>query len=369
MHEPIPVTRSLLPSFDEYIAEVKPLWESRWLTNEGALYRRLENELRGYLNASRISLFTNGHLALEAALEALEVTGEIITTPFTFASTTQAIVRKGLTPVFCDVSPDNFTMDAEKIEELITDKTSAIMPVHVYGNLCDVDKIEEIAEKHNLKVIYDAAHAFGVKKGETSVGNFGDLSIFSFHATKVFHTIEGGGIVGQDDMVFHRLSALKNFGQYSPEDVGEIGGNSKMSEFQAAMGLCNLRHVGEAIQRRKQVVEYYRKHLSSIEGIYVCPEQKGVKSNYAYFPILISADEFGENRDQLYGRLCEKNIFARKYFYPLTSTFRCFRDKFPVQPTPVAQQISEQVLTLPLYADMSVEDAEYVCAEITGGRK
>lgn len=369
MHEPIQVTRSSMPDFDEYVQEIRSIWDSRWLTNAGQKHQQLEKELCQTLQVPRLVLFTNGHLALEFALQALELSGEVITTPFTFASTTQAIVRNGLTPVFCDIDPNDFTMDPNKLEALITPRTSAILPVHVYGNLCQVEKIQQIAQKHGLKVIYDAAHAFGVERNGQGAGNFGDLSMFSFHATKVFHTIEGGAVACHDEAVYQKLSALKNFGQYTPEDVGEIGGNAKMNEFQAAMGLCNLRRVTQNIAKRGAAVARYRERLKGTPGIHFCPKQSGVTPNYAYLPILIDEKEFGESRDALCERLKEKNIFPRKYFYPLTSQFRCYEGKFPIQETPVAQWATERVITLPLYTDLTLDDVDYVCSSILEGRR
>lgn len=357
----INVTRSSMPSYEEYCEEIKELWESRWLTNMGVKHKKLQRELKDYLDVENIDLFTNGHMALELSLEALELKGEVITTPFTFASTTQAIVRNGLTPVFCDVNPVDFTMDVNKIEELITEKTCAIMPVHVYGNICDVEAIEKIAAKHNLKVIYDAAHAFGVKYKGKGIGSFGDVSMFSFHATKVFHTIEGGAVCFADEEFGRKAARLKNFGINGPESVVEIGSNAKMNEFCAAMGLCNLKHIDEEIAKRKIVVERYRKNLEGIEGIQLSPIQEGVESNYAYFPVFFNKDVYGADRDEVMQALAEKGIGARKYFYPLTNTFECYNGTFDAGKTPVALKLSYQVLTLPLYADMSVEDVDTIC--------
>lgn len=368
-HEPIPVTRSSMPSYEEYIREIAPIWESRWLTNMGTCHQKLERELSSYLQAPFLPLFTNGHLALESALAVLGLNGEVITTPFTFASTTQAIVRNGLTPVFCDISPIDFTLDADKLEELITPRTSAIVPVHVYGNVCDVKHIAHIAARHGLKVVYDAAHAFGETVDGIGIGSFGDLSMFSFHATKVFHTIEGGGVVCHDPQTAKRLTMLKNFGQYSAEDVELVGGNAKMNEFQAAMGLCNLRHVDREIEKRGKIVDYYRQILGDVPGLYICPLQPGVRSNNAYFPVVIDPAIFGENRDAVCARLAEKNVFPRKYFYPLTSSFACYRGRFPVQETPVAAEVARHVICLPLYADMTIEDGRYVCDMLLEGKR
>ena len=368
MRETIPVTQSSMPQFEEYIEEIRPLWDNRWLTNMGQKHQQLERELCQKLKVPYMALFTNGHLALESALQAMDLSGEVITTPFTFASTTQAIVRSGLTPVFCDVLEKDLTIDPGQIEALITPRTSAILPVHVYGNICQVEDIEEIAQKLGLKVIYDAAHAVGEEWNGQAVGNFGDLSMFSFHATKVFHTIEGGAVACHDERTRQKLSTLKNFGQYSQEDIGEIGGNAKMNEFQAAMGICNLRHVDGEIAKRKKAVMRYRERLEGVPGLRFWPVRKGVKENYAYFPVLIDAKTFGEDRDALCERLKGEGIFARKYFYPLTSDFRCYAGRFPRQETPVAREAAKSVMTLPLYAALTREDVDRVCDSILEGK-
>ncbi len=356
----INVTRSSMPEFEEYIEEIKNLWDTRWLTNMGEKHNRLESELCEYLSCNNVSLFTNGHLALEAIIAAMKLTGEVITTPFTFASTTQAIVRNGLTPVFCDVNPKDFTIDVSKIESLITYKTSAIIPVHVYGNICDVYEIERIAKKHNLKVIYDAAHTFGVRVGDKGIASFGDASMFSFHATKVFNTIEGGCVTYSDNELTQKLQLQRSFGMCG-EEYPDIAGNAKMNEFQAAMGLCNLRHIDEELSKRKAVVKRYQQHLSDVLGITIWQEQEGVIHNYAYFPVLFDKGLFGKSRDEVATLLSQNDIFARKYFYPITSEFKCYKGKFEIQPTPVAKDISEKVLTLPLYADLSLEDVDRIC--------
>ena len=357
----INVTRSSMPEFEEYIKEIQNLWETRWLTNMGEKHNRLENELKSYLKCENVSLFTNGHLALEAAIAAMKLSGEVITTPFTFASTTQAIVRNGLTPVFCDINPVDFTIDVTKIEDLITDKTCAIIPVHVYGNVCNVYEIERIAKKHNLKVIYDAAHTFGVRIGDRGIASFGDASMFSFHATKVFNTIEGGCVAYSDKKLTKELLIQKNFGMENAESYPEIAGNAKMNEFQAAMGLCNLRHVDGEIIKRKVVVKRYKEILSGISGLTVWNEQNGVVHNYAYFPVVFDKKIFGKSRDEIAEKLSDNGIFARKYFYPLTSEFECYKNKFDIQETPVAKGIAENVLTLPLYADLELSDVDRIC--------
>lgn len=359
MNESIQVTRSSMPDFEEYINEIKDLWDSHWLTNMGVKYKQLEEELSQYLEAANITLFANGHLALECVIGALDITGEVITTPFTFASTTHAIVRNGLEPIFCDIDPDDYTIDVDKLEELITENTTAIIPVHVYGNVCNAKKIERLAEKYDLKVIYDAAHAFGVTIDNVGVANFGDASMFSFHATKVFHTIEGGAVTYKDGSLSRKLDALKNFGITGPESVEYVGGNAKMNEFQAAMGICNLRHVDEEIAKRKTVSERYVERLSGVKGIKLCKPQDGVKSNYAYFPVVF--DGYKMSRDEVFEKLKSENIFARKYFYPLTNNFACYEGRFDVGKTPVAKYIADRVLTLPLYADLALDDVDRIC--------
>jgi dTDP-4-amino-4,6-dideoxygalactose transaminase len=364
MEKKITVTQSSMPSFKEFIDEIREFWDSKWLTNMGIKHKQLEVELQQYLDAHNIRLFTNGHLALECAIAAFNLTGEVITTPFTFASTTHAIVRNGLEPVFCDINQYNYTIDTDKLENLITNRTSAIIPVHVYGNICNVNEIDKIAKKYDLKVIYDAAHAFGVTVNGESVANFGDASMFSFHATKVFHTIEGGAVTYKDESISQKLDDLKNFGITGPESVEYVGGNAKMNEFQAAMGICNLRHVKGEIAKRKIVVERYIERLNSVKGIKLCKPQAGVKSNYAYFPVVF--DGYKLNRDEVYEKLKAENIYARKYFYPLTNNFECYKGKFDVEKTPVAKYISDRVLTLPLYADLVLDDVDRICDIILG---
>lgn len=359
----INVTRSSMPSYEEYCEEIKELWDSHWLTNMGVKHQQLQTELERYMGVPHVVLYTNGHLALENVIAAMNFPkgAEVITTPFTFASTTHAIVRNGLVPVFCDVNEEDYTIDATKIEALITDKTVAIVPVHVYGNLCNVDEIGRIACKYGLKVIYDAAHAFGVVRNGVGVANFGDASMFSFHATKVYNTIEGGAVTFSDDAFVQVLNDLKNFGICGPESVAYVGGNAKMNEYQAAMGICNLRHIDDEISKRKTVVERYRANLSGIDRIKLCAEQKNVSSNYAYFPVVF--DGYKYTRDDAYEMLKEKGIVARKYFFPLTNSFQCYKDypTFGAQKTPVAQYMADRVLTLPLYADLSLDDVDFIC--------
>lgn len=363
MGSEILVTRSSMPVLEEYINEIKSIWESHWLTNMGAKHQELQKTLEEYFQIPHVILYTNGHLALENAIAALNLPagGEVITTPFTFASTTHAIVRNKLVPVFCDIREDDFTMDASKIEAMITDRTVAIVPVHVYGNICDVEEIERIAKRFELKVIYDAAHAFAVKYKGVSSACFGDASMFSFHATKVFNTIEGGCVCFKNDAWVQLLNDQKNFGIHGPEAVEYVGGNAKMSEFQAAMGICNMRHLNEEILKRKKVVERYRERLGNIGGIKISAIQRDVESNYAYFPIVF--DGYKYTRNEIFEKLAEQGIRARKYFYPLSNSFECYRN-YPTagtEKTPVAQHMSLRVLTLPLYADLSLEDVDRVC--------
>lgn len=365
---PINVTRSSMPQFEEYCEEIKELWDTHWLTNMGIKHQKLQEGLEKYLETSHVILYTNGHLALENVIAAMDFPagGEIITTPFTFASTTHAIVRNGLVPIFCDINDVDYTLDVGKIEELITEKTCAIVPVHVYGNICNVEEIEKIAKKYNLKVIYDAAHAFGVKYREKGIANFGDASMFSFHATKVFNTIEGGAVTFSNERLVQVLNDMKNFGIRDAETVAYIGGNAKMNEFQAAMGICNLRHIDEEIEKRKRIVECYRSLLGNVKGIKICYDQKNVKSNYSYFPVVF--DGYKMTRDDVFDKLRKNDIVARKYFYPLTSSFLCYKNSPVVdeENTPIASYIADRILTLPLYADLAIKDVNRICNIILG---
>ena len=357
----INVTRSSMPPFEEYCEEIRELWDSHWLTNMGSKHQQLEQELKHFLGCEEIALFTNGHLALENVIEAFRLQGEIITTPFTFASTTHAIVRCGCTPVFCDIDPRTYTLDPEKLEALITEKTVAILPVHVYGNLCDVDRIGEIAGRHGLPVIYDAAHSFGVFRNGVSSACFGDAAMFSFHATKVFNTIEGGAVCCRSAEIQRRLCDLKNFGIHDEETVAYVGGNAKMNEFCAAMGLCNLRHLQEEIEKRRLVAQRYDERLGGIPGLQLNAHSAEIQPNFAYYPVVF--DGFRLNRDEVFARLAENGIIPRKYFYPLTSAFACYAGKAGFDPTktPVAAHVAERVLTLPMYADLPIETVDRIC--------
>lgn len=363
------VTKSSMPSFEEYIEEIKTMWDSHWLTNMGPKHKQFQEELCSYMGVENIDLFTNGHMAIELTLQALNLQGEVITTPFTFASTTHAIVRNGLKPVFCDIDPITYTIDTDKLENLITDRTCAILPVHVYGNICNMEEIERIAHKYELKVIYDACHTFGETYKGIGIGNFGDASCFSFHATKAFNSIEGGAVTFQDKRLGDILYELKNFGIHGPEEVSAVGANAKMNEFCAAMGLCNLRHIDEEIAKRKKVAEKYRDRLEGIDGIQLNVIQPDVKSNYAYFPVVFEEASFGAGRVEVFDALAANGIGARKYFYPLTNTFSAFHGKYNVLDTPTALHISKRVLTLPMYADLALEDVDKICDIILSCRK
>lgn len=369
MANQILVTRSSMPDLDEYIDEIKDMWDSHWLTNMGPKHKQLQAELCEYMGVENIDLFTNGHMAIELTLQAMNLQGEVITTPFTFASTTHAIVRNGLEPVFCDIDPVTFTMDPEKLESLITDRTCAIMPVHVYGNVCNVEEIERIAHKYELKVIYDACHTFGETYKGKGIGTFGDASCFSFHATKAFNSIEGGAVTFKDKRLGDILYELKNFGIHGPEEVSAVGANAKMNEFCAAMGLCNLRHLDEEIGKRQKVADRYRVHLEGVEGLQLNADQPELKRNYAYFPVVFEERIFGASRAEVFDALAEQGIGARKYFYPLTNTFSAFHGKYNVMDTPVALHVSKRVLTLPMYADLALEDVDRICEIILSCRK
>lgn len=355
----INVTRSSMPSFEEYIEALRPVWESRWLSNRGKASIEFEDDLKRYLGCNHLWLFANGHVALEVALQALNLHGEVITTPYTHISTTNAIVRNGLKPVFVDVKEDNYTIDPEQVEAAVTDKTVAIVATHVYGFLCDVEEIDRIAQKHHLRVIYDAAHAFGVTLNGISAANFGDAAMFSTHATKVFHTIEGGIVAYKDPELFKALEYIVNFGFVSHEEADYIGTNARMNEFEAVMGICNLRHLDEEIAKRKIAGDRYTERLSGVKGIKLIKPQEGLVWNYAYYPVIF--DGYKENRDQVKVKLEAENIYARKYFYPSTNRFHCYAKEYGNLSLPVAAHASECVLTLPMYSDMTIEDVDRVC--------
>ncbi len=362
------VTKALLPTFENYCDAIKPLWDSHIITNMGDYHNELQQKLKEYLGAPNISLFCNGHLALELTLQVLQLQGEVITTPYTFVSTTHAIMRNNLTPVFCDIEPDTYTIDPDKIESLITKNTCAILPVHVYGNVCHVEKINAIAKKHNLKVIYDAAHAFGVSYNGVPIAQFGDASMFSFHATKVFNTIEGGAVSFSDNSLTKKLHYLKNFGIKSSEEVESIGANAKMNEFCAIMGLCNLKQLDDAFNGRERVYKRYAQNLKDINGITFRHARKQQTSNFAYIPILV-CDEYHLTRDELFDKLAKNGYFARKYFYPIMTELTCYKEKFRSTDTPIALDISKRIITLPIDPNMKNSDVDKICDIIRENHK
>ena len=351
------VTQPSLPSLDEFIPYLQKIWDNKWLTNCGEFHKEFEQKLAEYLGVKYVSLFTNGMIALQVGMQALRITGEVITTPFTFVATTHAIHWNNCTPVFCDIEPDTFTLDPEKVESLITPRTTAIMPVHVYGNPCQHEKLQKIADTYGLKLFYDAAHVFGVKKDGISVCNWGDLSMLSFHATKVFNTFEGGALVTNDPNMKQRIDYLKNFGIADEVTVIAPGSNGKMDEFRAAFGLLQLERVDGEIAKRKAVAEKYRDALKDISGIRMLYDLPGVQHNYAYFPILIDSAKYGAGRDELFERLLENNIVSRKYFYPLCSDFPTYRGLASAAPSnlPVAVKTAANILCLPMYAELMQE--------------
>ena len=361
------VTRPVLPPLEDFNTYLSEIWEHRWLTNNGTFHRQLEQKLAEFLGVRYVSLFSNGTLALVTALQVLRISGEVITTPYTFVATTHSLNWNGIKPVFCDIEPNTMNMNPDKIEALITPQTTAILPVHVYGNPCAIEKIQTIADIHGLKVIYDAAHAFAVEKDKKSILNFGDLSVLSFHATKIFTTMEGGAIVTNDPKLKKRIDYLKNFGFADETTVMAPGINGKMNEMQAALGLLQLKEVEASIASRQKISERYRVMLADIPGLRFLNDQAGIKHNYSYFPVFIDEINFGKTRDQVYEHLKTEQIFARRYFYPLTSSFPMYRGLSSANPNnlPVAHKISAQVLCLPLYPGLSEADQDRVVKEIT----
>ena len=354
----ITVTQPCLPPLEEFIPYLQQIWENKWLTNNGPLHQQLEKELAEYLGVKYISVFSNGTLALITALQALNITGEVITTPFSFVATTHSLWWNKIKPVFVDIEPEYLNLDPAKIAAAITPHTTAILPVHVYGNPCKVDEIQHIADKHNLKVIYDAAHAFGVKINGNSVLTYGDLSVLSFHATKVYSTIEGGAIICHTEEMKHHIDNLKNFGFRGETVVEEPGINAKLNEVQAAYGLLQLKYVDGFIARRKEITNLYRSLLKDIPGIRFMDDIQGVRHGYSYFPVLIDKDKFGKSRDEVYELLKEYNIFARRYFYPLISNFEPYKTlkSSSEKNLKTANKVSYEVLCLPIYVELSNED-------------
>jgi dTDP-4-amino-4,6-dideoxygalactose transaminase len=356
------VTQPSLPPLKEFIPYLEKIWKSKWLTNNGDFHQELEHALCDYLGVKYISLFSNGTLALITSLQALRITGEVITSPFSFVATSHALQWNGIKPVFCDIRRDSFNIDPDKIEAAITPKTTAILPIHVYGNPCDIEKIKKIADIYGLHVIYDACHAFAVKRNAQSLLTYGDLSVLSFHATKVFTTFEGGAIVCHDEKTKKRIDYLKNFGFADEVTVVATGINAKMNEVQAAFGLLQLEYVDAYIEKRKKISRLYRKLLSGVTGIKVQNDIDGVTHNYSYFPILIDKNKFGMPRDQVYLNLKKSNIFSRRYFYPLISNFPAYRGlpSASKDNLAVADTVANQVLCLPIYPDLALENVKYI---------
>ena len=360
------VTQPSLPPLEEFVDSLKIIWANKILTNGGPFHQQFEEALAAYLGVKYISLFSNGTLALITALLASRISGEVITTPFSFVATTHALWWNGIKPVFTDIEPNTFTLDPDKIEAAITPRTTAILPVHVYGNPCRVQQIKKIADTYGLKVIYDACHTFGGKLNGQSIVNFGDLSILSFHATKVFNTFEGGAIVCHDNKTKQHIDQLKNFGFTGETTIVAPGINAKMNEIQAAFGLLQLQYIDESINKRKKLTNLYRDILKKVNGITLMHEIQGLTYNYAYFPVLISEKEFGCSRDDLYERLKEKNIYTRRYFYPLISDLPTYKTLISadISNLAVAKSISLQILCLPIYPDLGTDDIEFICSKI-----
>jgi dTDP-4-amino-4,6-dideoxygalactose transaminase len=360
---PVYVTQPYLPPLDEFIPYLQEIWKNKWLTNAGPFHNQLERELVHHLDVPHLSLFTNGTIALVVALQALRISGEVITTPFTFVATAHSLLWNGIKPVFADIDARNFNLDPERIEAAITPQTTAILPVHCYGNPCDVDRIQRIADRYGLKVIYDAAHAFGVQVHGTSLLRSGDLAVLSFHATKCFNTFEGGAIVSPDERTKQRIDFLKNFGIADEVTVVGPGINGKMNEVQAAFGLLQLRYLHDSWAKRREVDGRYRAALSDVRGLVLHPELTDAVSNYSYFPVLIGQD-FPGGRDELYQRLRAESIFARRYFYPLLSEMPMYRGLPSAAPEnlPVATRVAKEVLCLPIHADLQPEEQDRVIA-------
>ena len=357
------VTRPFLPPLDEFNKFLKEIWDNGILTNNGPLHQKLEQELADYLGVKFLSLFSNGTLALLTALQTLRITGEVITTPYSFVATTHSLWWNNIKPIFVDIDPETCNLNPEKIEAAITPKTTAILPVHVYGYPCDVKEIQKIADSFGLRVIYDAAHAFGVKLNEKNIVEFGDLSVLSFHATKVFNTFEGGAIICHDEATKKRIDYLKNFGFENETTVVSPGINAKMNEVQAAMGLLQLKYIDEIIEKRKSLAYLYRHFLKNIPGIRFLEDIEGIKHNYSYFPIFVDQDQYGISRDDLYEKMKKSNIFARRYFYPLISQFPIYRNLDSALPgkLEVAEKITDQVICLPIYPDLEPNIVEKIC--------
>ncbi|AGB42130.1 putative PLP-dependent enzyme possibly involved in cell wall biogenesis [Halobacteroides halobius DSM 5150] len=361
--EPVYITRPLLPNLDQVNKKIKKIWTSKWLTNNGKQHQCLENRLQDFLKVTNLSLFNNGTIALLIACRALELSGEVITTPFSFPATTHVLEWNNITPVFCDVDEQTMNINVDKIEDLITEKTTAILPVHVFGVPCDVERIQKIADDYNLKVIYDAAHAFGVEINNQGIGEFGDASMMSFHATKMYHTLEGGSLSCSDPELKEKFDLMKNFGIKNEEQIVMPGINGKMNEIQAAIGLIVLEHLEDERNKRKLLINTYKKCLRGVKGVYFTEEIKGVKSNYQYFVIRIDEKEFGRSRDYVYEKFKEFNVFTRKYFHPLISNYSFYSQLSSAKKSklPVANNIVKKVLSMPLYGELNVDDINKIC--------
>jgi len=359
---PIYVTRPFLPPLSEFCEGLQEIWDNHWLTNYGPILKRFEKQLADYVETEKLSLFTNGTLALQIGLQGMGISGEVITTPFTFVATTHALYWNKIRPVFCDIEPDYYTLDAEKVESLITPWTMAILPVHVFGHPCNLEKLQEIARKHNLRLIYDAAHAFGVRVNDKPIALFGDMTMFSMHATKLYHSLEGGMLTFHDPRLKSTLNYLKNFGFKNEVEVVMPGTNAKMNEMQALMGIQMLNYIENLINKQKEIDSIYRACLKDTPGIRFCPQlPQSVSHNYSYVPVGIDEEEFGLSRDELYETLKHYNVFTRRYFYPLVCDFACYQSLSVSHPLTVARRVAERILTLPTYYELKLDDVHRIC--------
>ncbi|MDP8207329.1 MAG: DegT/DnrJ/EryC1/StrS family aminotransferase [Candidatus Electryonea clarkiae] len=360
--KPIFVTRPFLPPIEEFSAGLQEIWDNQWLTNEGPVLQRFSRQLSQQCDTDNVCLFTNGTLALQIGLQGLGITGEVITTPFTFVATTHALYWNKIRPVFVDIEPDYYTLDPDKVEAAITPWTTAILAVHVFGYPCKLDELADIARRHNLKLIYDAAHAFGVTVDGKQISHFGDMSMFSFHATKLYHSLEGGMLIFQDDGLKSTFDYLKNFGFKNEVEVVMPGTNAKMNEMQALMGILVLKHLDDLIEKGRVIEAMYRERLAEVPGIHFPPElTANIRYNYAYMPIEVNEKEFGMSRDMLYEKLREYNVFARKYFYPLVTDFACYKNVQTRDSLTVANGVADRILCLPTYYDLAIDSIERIC--------
>lgn len=360
--QPIYVTRPFLPPLEQFCEGLKEIWNNRWLTNDGPIVRRFARQLSHYFQTDNICLFNNGTLALQLALAGMNISGEVITTPFTFVATTHALFWNKLRPVFVDIEPHYYTLDPEKVEAAITPWTTAILAVHVYGHPCNVHALADIARRHHLWLLYDAAHAFGVQVGHQSIAHFGDLSMFSFHATKLYHSLEGGMLTFRDSGLKKTFDYLKNFGFENELEVVMPGTNAKMNEMQALMGSMMLKYLDELIEKRRRITQAYREYLRDVPGLRLAsPVPDDVDYNYAYMPVEIFEEEFGMSRDELYASLKQYNVYTRRYFYPLVCDYPCYRNVVVGKALPVARAVASRILTLPIYPDLALEDVQRIC--------